>query len=64
MASIEAFLDMMAAERGASRNTLDAYRRDLVSFETHLARYGGSARNATREQVRRLKEKRNLGGEE
>jgi integrase/recombinase XerD len=27
--SIDLFLDMMAAERGAARNTLDAYRRDL-----------------------------------
>src|SRR5437868_4693296 len=45
---------MMAAERGASRNTLDAYRRDLLSFETHLARHGSSARNASREQVRRF----------
>jgi integrase/recombinase XerD len=53
LASIEAFLDMMAAERGASRNTLDAYRRDLLAFEAHLARHGGSAGNATREQVRR-----------
>lgn len=26
---LEAFLEMMAAERGAARNTLDAYRRDL-----------------------------------
>jgi integrase/recombinase XerD len=54
LSSIEAFLDMMAAERGASRNTLDAYRRDLVSFEAHLARHGSSARNATREQVCRF----------
>ena len=29
---IEAFLDMMSAERGASRNTLAAYRRDLLDF--------------------------------
>ena len=29
---IEAFLDMMSAERGASANTLAAYRRDLVDF--------------------------------
>jgi integrase/recombinase XerD len=29
---IELFLDMLAAERGASRNTLDAYRRDLEDF--------------------------------
>ncbi|ABF53509.1 tyrosine recombinase [Sphingopyxis alaskensis] len=28
-ASIDRFLEMMAAERGASRNTLTAYRRDL-----------------------------------
>ncbi len=28
-ALIEAFLEMMAAERGAARNTLEAYRRDL-----------------------------------
>jgi len=44
---------MMAAERGASRNTLEAYRRDLVAFDTHLARGGGSPETATREQVRR-----------
>ena len=29
---IEAFLEMLAAERGASANTLDAYRRDLDDF--------------------------------
>ncbi|MGH6633825.1 MAG: site-specific integrase, partial [Sphingopyxis sp.] len=28
-ALIDRFLEMMAAERGASRNTLAAYRRDL-----------------------------------
>ena len=27
--AIAAFLAMLAAERGAARNTLDAYRRDL-----------------------------------
>jgi integrase/recombinase XerD len=32
---IEAFLDMMGAERGASANTLAAYRRDLADFATH-----------------------------
>ena len=31
---IELFLDMLAAERGASVNTLDAYRRDLADFST------------------------------
>ena len=52
MAGIEAFLDMMSAERGASRNTLEAYRRDLLAFETHLARQGLSGNKATREHVK------------
>jgi|OM-RGC.v1.005983969 integrase/recombinase XerD len=34
---IELFLDMMAAERGASPNTLDAYRRDLVDVAARLS---------------------------
>jgi integrase/recombinase XerD len=32
------FLDMLAAEQGASANTLDAYRRDLTDFSEFLAR--------------------------
>jgi integrase/recombinase XerD len=28
-AHVEAFLEMMSAERGAALNTLEAYRRDL-----------------------------------
>ncbi len=32
---IEAFLDMMSAERGSSINTLAAYRRDLIDFLGH-----------------------------
>jgi integrase/recombinase XerD len=31
------FLDMLAAERGAGANTLDAYRRDLDDLAAHLA---------------------------
>jgi len=31
-ALIESFLDMMSAERGASANTIAAYRRDLLDF--------------------------------
>ena len=38
---IEAFLEMMAAERGAALNTLDAYRRDLSGFAEFAARRGG-----------------------
>jgi integrase/recombinase XerD len=37
---IDAFLDMLAAERGAARNTLDAYRRDLWDYVDHLRRAG------------------------
>ena len=33
---IEAFLHMLAAERGAAQNTLDAYRRDLDDFLAFL----------------------------
>ncbi|ESR24101.1 site-specific tyrosine recombinase XerD [Lutibaculum baratangense] len=32
LAHIEAFLEMIAAERDAAANTLDAYRRDLLDF--------------------------------
>jgi len=34
------FLDMLAAERGASRNTLDAYRRDLDDYLAYLHEAG------------------------
>jgi len=38
---VSLFLDMMATERGASRNTLEAYRRDLDDYVDHL---GGKKR--------------------
>jgi integrase/recombinase XerD len=34
---IELFLDMLAAERGASTHTLQAYSRDLADYAAHLA---------------------------
>jgi integrase/recombinase XerD len=49
---IEAFLDMMSAERGAGANTLAAYRRDLLDFAAHAARQGEDAVSARRETVR------------
>ncbi len=49
---IEAFLDMMSAERGASINTLSAYRRDLLDFSGHRAAKGGSAKAAGRDDVK------------
>ncbi|HTQ13932.1 MAG TPA: site-specific tyrosine recombinase XerD [Rhizomicrobium sp.] len=51
--AIEAFLDMMSAERGAGRNTLDAYRRDLLALAADLARWGGNIKSAAREDIRR-----------
>ncbi|MDX2157471.1 MAG: site-specific tyrosine recombinase XerD [Hyphomicrobiaceae bacterium] len=37
---VAAFLEMLAAEKGAARNTLDAYRRDLDDFTAFLGRIG------------------------
>jgi len=51
-ALIESFLDMMGAERGASINTLAAYRRDLLDFVAHRAVKGGSAKVATRDDIK------------
>src|SRR3954464_2564511 len=39
---IDLYLDMLAAERGAAANTLEAYRRDLEDFAGHLRQHGGS----------------------
>lgn len=48
---VESFLEMMSAERGAARNTIAAYRRDLEDYCGELARQRGTALAATREQV-------------
>lgn len=42
-ARIEAFLEMMAAERGASDNTLLSYRRDLEDADDFFSDIGGLA---------------------
>jgi len=49
--AIEAFLEMMSAERGASPNTLAAYRRDLEDLSARLARRGGSLADADADDV-------------
>ena len=51
-ALIESFLDMMSAERGASENTLAAYRRDILDFAESCGRQGSDLTRATREHVR------------
>jgi integrase/recombinase XerD len=49
---IEAFLEMLAAERGAARNTLAAYGADLQDFAAFLAARGLSASAADAESLR------------
>ena len=51
-ALIELFLDMLAAERGASRNTLAAYARDLADFSAHLAAAVRGILDAKTDEVR------------
>ena len=49
---VESFLDAIAAERGASRNTVEAYRRDLSDYTDFLAARGASALKAASADVR------------
>ena len=51
-AAIEAFLEMAAAERGLSRNSIDAYRRDLACFAAYLAPSRVALAEAEPESVR------------
>jgi integrase/recombinase XerD len=51
-ALLENFLDMMGAERGASINTLAAYRRDLLDFAGYCANKGRGARDAARDDIK------------
>src|SRR5215831_14878241 len=46
------FLDMLAAERGAGRNTLEAYTRDLDDLADHLADKGKTIAAATTAELR------------
>ena len=47
----EAFLEMMAAERGAARNTLSAYGRDLADAQGWLKGKGSSFEAADAETI-------------
>jgi integrase/recombinase XerD len=51
-ARIEAFLEMMSAERGASDNTLSSYRRDLEDAAGQLAREPGGLAEAGSAAIR------------
>ena len=49
---IDAFIDMMAAERGAAKNTLDAYRRDCEDLADFLTAAGSTLRKADTDAIR------------
>jgi integrase/recombinase XerD len=51
-ALIELFLDMLAAERGAARNTLAAYARDLADFAAQLGAAGRTVARASTDDLR------------
>jgi integrase/recombinase XerD len=49
---VEAFLEMMSAERGAAGNTLDGYQRDLDDFSAFLAAAGTDLKAAKAPHLR------------
>lgn len=49
---IDSFLEMLSAERGAAKNTLDAYTRDLDDYCGYLAGEGKGAREAAADDIR------------
>ncbi len=50
---VAAFLEMMTAEKGASANTLEAYRRDLQDYTAYLAQAGVALAGAQKADVSR-----------
>jgi integrase/recombinase XerD len=51
-ALIDAFLEMIAAERGAAKNTLEAYGRDLEDYRAEIARFGKTPLDTTTDDIR------------
>ena len=58
---IESFLEMMSAERGAARNTLESYERDLSGFSAELGQSGRKPSTCSSEDISRYI--RNLAGQ-
>ena len=48
----EVFIEMLSAERGASSNTIDAYRRDLEDFAHFLNPKGGTVDTASSADIK------------
>ena len=59
---VELFLEAIASERGASRNTIEAYRRDLSDYTDFLAARGRSALKAASADVRAFLAARGAAG--
>ena len=49
---LEAFLEMLSAERGAAAHTLDAYRRDLLDYAGFLRKRGRALSNGAAADIR------------
>lgn len=49
---LEAFLEMLSAERGAATHTLDAYRRDLLDYAGFLRKRGRALNNGSAADIR------------
>ncbi len=49
---IEMFLEMMSAERGAAKNTVEAYGRDLADFQAFMGHRGKNAEGAGVDHIR------------
>ncbi|MFV0296454.1 MAG: site-specific tyrosine recombinase XerD [Hyphomicrobiaceae bacterium] len=59
---VDDFLEMLAAEKGAARNTLEAYRRDLQDYAGFLQRAGVEVAEAGQRDISRyLKEVADAG---
>jgi integrase/recombinase XerD len=61
-ARIEAFLEMLVAERGAARNTIDSYKRDLADVESFLARRDRGIEAASTDDLREYLAQLNANG--
>jgi integrase/recombinase XerD len=48
---IEAFLEMQSAERGAAKNTIEAYRRDLLDFAAAMSKRSVPLDRATKADI-------------
>jgi len=60
---IESFLEMIAAERGGAKNTIQAYARDLADYAARLSAIGKTPLDASSEDIRaylKMLEKRGL----